>query len=48
VIAPVTKTNGAQHQAENERRAANGLQPKQRRRRRHTTEQRITAANTPP
>jgi len=35
-------------QAENERRAANGLQPKQRRRRRHTTEQRITAANTPP
>jgi hypothetical protein len=37
----------AARQAENERRAANGLPPKQRRRRR-TTEQRITTTNTPP
>ena len=35
-------------QAENERRAANGLPPTQRRRRRTTTEDLIGAANTPP
>jgi len=33
-------------QTENERRAANGLPPKQRQRRRHTTEQLINTANT--
>jgi hypothetical protein len=35
-------------QAENERRAANGLPPKHRRRRRQTTEDLISAATTPP
>ena len=35
-------------QAENQRRAANGLPPQHRRRRRHTTQQLINAANTPP
>ncbi len=38
----------AARQAENERRAANGLAPKQRRRRRHSAEELINAANTPP
>jgi hypothetical protein len=38
----------AARQAENERRAANGLPPKHRKRRRHTAEDLITAANTPP
>jgi hypothetical protein len=38
----------AARQAENERRAANGLPPKQRRRRRHTTQDLISAANPPP
>jgi hypothetical protein len=36
------------HQAENERRAANGLPPKQRKRRRQTTQDLISAANAPP
>jgi hypothetical protein len=35
-------------QAENQRRAANGLPPKQRKRRRHTTDDIINAANAPP
>jgi hypothetical protein len=35
-------------QAENQRRAAQGLPPKQRRRRRQTTQDLISAANTPP
>ena len=35
-------------QAENERRAANGLPPKQRKRRRQTTDDLISAANAPP
>jgi hypothetical protein len=35
-------------QADNQRRAANGLPPKQRKRRRHTTENLIAAANAPP
>ena len=35
-------------QAENERRAANGLPPKQRKRRRHTLENLVAAANAPP
>jgi hypothetical protein len=35
-------------QAENERRAANGLPPKRRKRRRQTTEDLISAANAPP
>jgi hypothetical protein len=35
-------------QAENERRAANGLPPKQRKRRRQTAENLISAANAPP
>ncbi len=38
----------AARQAENEQRAANGLPPKHRRRRRHATQQLINAANTPP
>ncbi len=38
----------AAHQAEDQRRAANGLPPKQRRRRRQTTEDLINAANAPP
>ena len=38
----------AARQADNQRRAANGLQPKQRKRRRHTTENLINAANAPP
>jgi len=35
-------------QAENAKRAANGLPPKQRRRRRRTLDQPLSAANTPP
>jgi hypothetical protein len=35
-------------QAENERRAANGLPPKQRKRRRHSAADLITAAHAPP
>ena len=35
-------------QAENERRAANGLPPKQRKRRRHTLEDPVATANAPP
>lgn len=38
----------AARQAENERRAANGLPPKQRKRRRHTIHELISAANPPP
>ena len=38
----------AARQAENERRAANGLPPKQRKRRRQTTTDLISAANAPP
>ena len=38
----------AAHQAENERRAANGLPPKQRKRRRQTVENLISAPNAPP
>ena len=35
-------------QAENERRAANGLPPKQRKRRRHTLQDLVATANAPP
>ena len=38
----------AARQADNQRRAANGLPPKHRKRRRHTTENLINAANAPP
>jgi hypothetical protein len=38
----------AARQAENERRAANGLPPKRRKRRRHTTQDLISAAHAPP
>ena len=38
----------AARQAENQRRAANGLRPKQRKRRRQTTTDLISAANAPP
>jgi hypothetical protein len=38
----------AARQAENERRAANGLPPKHRKRRRHTTQDLISAAHAPP
>jgi hypothetical protein len=38
----------AARQAENKRRAANGLPPKQRKRRRQTVKDLITAANAPP
>jgi hypothetical protein len=38
----------AERQAEDERRAANGLPPKHRKRRRQTAEDLISAANAPP
>ena len=40
-------THAARH-AENTQRAADGLAPKQRKRRRQTTNDLITAANSPP
>ena len=50
LIARNIRINDAFHarQTENERRAANGLPPKQRKRRRQTTEDLIGTANTPP
>ena len=50
IIARNTRINDAFHarQTENQRRAANGLPPKQRKRRRQTTEDIINAANAPP
>jgi hypothetical protein len=50
IIARNIRINDAFHarQTENQRRAANGLPPKQRKRRRQTTEDHINAANAPP
>jgi hypothetical protein len=50
LIARNIRINDAFHarQAENQRRAAQGLPPKQRKRRRQTTEDLISAANPPP
>jgi hypothetical protein len=50
LIARNIRINDAFHarQAEQQRRAANGLPPKQRKRRRHTTQDLINTANAPP